>query len=115
MKKAFTVTIENGSRIGKAVFEAASFAEVRRQFALMQRNDANLKGFCIVKIQENEKPQRVGRFQRPVLKSAMGRALDAASNSKSLGSKRNPFRDPKQAAKIRREQNAILKKENKNK
>jgi len=32
-----------------------------------------------------------------------------------LKRKRNPFRDPKQAAKIRREQNAILKKENENK
>ena len=115
MKKAFTVTIEKGSRIGKAVFSATDYKDVRRQFALMQSKDLNLKGFSIVKIQENEKPQRVGRSQRPALQSAMGRALDAASNSKSLKRKRNPFRDPKQAAKIRREQNAILKKESENK
>ena len=58
MKKAFTVTIEKGSRIGKAVFSATDHKDVRRQFALMQSNDLNLKGFSIVKIQENEKPQR---------------------------------------------------------
>ena len=100
MKKAFTVTIEKGSRIGKAVMEATSFSEVRRQFALMQRNDANLKGFCIVKIQENEKPQRVGRFERSALRSPMGRHLDAASKAQPARKKKGE---------------AILKKENKNK
>ena len=83
MKKAFTVTIENDSRIGKAVFEAASFADVRRQFALMQRNDLNLKGFSIVKIQENERPQRTTKADRkalkPTISTKIGRQLERAA------------------------------------
>ena len=100
MKKAFTVTIENNSRIGKAVFSATDHKDVRRQFALMQSNDLNLKGFSIVKIQENEKPQRVARFERSTLRSPMGRHLDAASKAQPAGKKKGE---------------AILKKENKNK
>ena len=56
MKKAYTITIESGSKIGKAVVMAESLKHARKQ-----AQKVCPEGFKVKWVQENELPQQ-GRF-----------------------------------------------------
>tara|TARA_R100001594_G_scaffold20723_1_gene40186 strand:- start:36 stop:329 length:294 start_codon:yes stop_codon:yes gene_type:complete len=54
MKKAYTITIESGSKVGKAVIMAKSYKD-----AMSQALKACPAGFKVSKVQENAKEQMV--------------------------------------------------------
>ncbi len=61
MKKAYTITIESGSTVGKAVIMAKSYKD-----AMTQATEACPAGFKVASIQENGKEQKVfGNFRKP--------------------------------------------------
>ena len=62
MKKAYTITIESGSKVGKAVIMAKSYKD-----ALSQAVQACPEGFKVSSVQENAREQRgfAGRPKAP--------------------------------------------------
>ena len=61
MKKAYTITIESGSTVGKAVIMAKSYKD-----ALSQANKACPEGFKVASVQENGREQRGFHRHSPV-------------------------------------------------
>ena len=59
MKKAYTITIESGSKIGKAVIFAKSYKD-----AMSQARMACPEGFRVKKVQDNAREQHSG-FRGP--------------------------------------------------
>ena len=72
MKKAYTITIESGSKVGKAVIMAKSYKD-----ALSQARRACPEGFKVASVQENAREQRVfaGRPKAP--RCALGGVAEA--------------------------------------
>ena len=60
MKKAYTITIESGSKVGKAVIMATSWKDAK-----LKAGAVCPSGFKVMSVQENELPQFGGSFGAP--------------------------------------------------
>ena len=72
MLKAFTITIESGSKIGKAVIMAESHKE-----AIVQARIACPEGFRVKKVQDNALEQHSGARGPRGMKCALGGVAEA--------------------------------------
>jgi len=72
MKQAYTITIESGSKIGKAVIMAKSYKD-----AVSQASKACPEGFKVKQVQENAREQHSGARGPRGFRCALGGVAEA--------------------------------------